>query len=88
MVGASAKTAGKHKAWCIRPCSPCVPELAAHSDPVLRSLDPLLDDDPILQQARADLARHCLRYVRAAGMHLDTQRPCKHNRLGTRGRRS
>jgi len=34
-----------------------VPELAAQTDPVLRQLDPLLDDDPLFQLVRADLAR-------------------------------
>lgn len=34
-----------------------VPELAAQTDPVLRQLDPLLDDDPLYQLVRADLVR-------------------------------
>jgi IS5 family transposase len=34
-----------------------VPELAAQTDPVLRQLDPLLDDDPLFQLVRADLVR-------------------------------
>jgi IS5 family transposase len=34
-----------------------VPELAARTDPVLRALDPLLDDGPLFQQVKADLAR-------------------------------
>jgi IS5 family transposase len=33
-----------------------VPELAAQTDPVLRQLDPLLDDDPLFQLVKADLA--------------------------------
>jgi IS5 family transposase len=34
-----------------------LPELAAQTDPVLRQLDPRLDDDPLYQLARADLVR-------------------------------
>ena len=34
-----------------------VPELAAQTDPVLRQLDPLLDDDLLYQRVRADLVR-------------------------------
>lgn len=34
-----------------------VPELAQHTDPVLRQLDHLLDDDALYQQVRADLGR-------------------------------
>jgi len=34
-----------------------VPELAQHTDPVLRQLDILLDDDLLYQQVRADLGR-------------------------------
>src|SRR5205085_1513737 len=34
-----------------------VPELAAQTDPVLRALDPLLDDDPLFQQARVTQGR-------------------------------
>ncbi len=34
-----------------------VPELAGQTDPVLRQLDPLLDDDPLFQLVRADLAQ-------------------------------
>jgi transposase, IS5 family len=34
-----------------------VPELAQHTDPVLRQLDVLLDDDRLYQQVRADLGR-------------------------------
>ena len=34
-----------------------VPELAQHTDPVLRQLDRLLEDDALYQQVRADLGR-------------------------------
>lgn len=34
-----------------------VPELAQHTDPVLRQLDHLLDDDALYQRVRADLGR-------------------------------
>jgi len=34
-----------------------VPELAHHTDPVLRQLDALLEDDRLYQQVRADLGR-------------------------------
>jgi len=34
-----------------------VPELAEQTDPVLRVLDQLLDDDPLFQQIKSDLAR-------------------------------
>jgi IS5 family transposase len=34
-----------------------VPELAGQTDPVLRQLDPLLDDEPLFQVVRADLIR-------------------------------
>jgi IS5 family transposase len=34
-----------------------VPELAAQTDPVLRQLDRLLEDEPRFQLVRADLAR-------------------------------
>src|SRR5262249_47959062 len=34
-----------------------VPEVAAQTDPVLRQLDPLLDDDPLFQMVKADLGR-------------------------------
>jgi IS5 family transposase len=34
-----------------------VPELADQTDPVLRHLDALLDDDPLFQRVRADLVR-------------------------------
>jgi IS5 family transposase len=34
-----------------------VPELAGQTDPVLRQLDPLLDDEPLYQVVRADLVR-------------------------------
>src|SRR5579859_304752 len=34
-----------------------VPEVAAQTDPVLRQLDPLLDDDPLFQRVKADLGR-------------------------------
>lgn len=34
-----------------------VPELAQHTDPVLRQLDHLLDDDALYQQVRADMGR-------------------------------
>ena len=34
-----------------------VPELAQHTDPVLRQLDSLLDDDRLYQQVRADLGQ-------------------------------
>lgn len=34
-----------------------VPELAGQTDPVLRALDHLLDDDPLFQQVKADLGR-------------------------------
>lgn len=34
-----------------------VPELAQHTDPVLRPLDVLLDDDRLYQQVRTDLGR-------------------------------
>jgi transposase, IS5 family len=34
-----------------------VPELAGQTDPVLRQLDPLLDDDPLYQLVRGDLVR-------------------------------
>jgi len=40
-----------------------VPELAAQTDPVLRQLDPLLDDEPLFQLVRADLVR---RYAHTA----------------------
>lgn len=35
----------------------CVPELASQTDPVLRRLDPLLDDDVLYGTVRADLSR-------------------------------
>jgi IS5 family transposase len=47
-----------------------VPELAAQTDPVLWQLDPLLDDDPLFQLVRADLA------------HRYPQTPC-HGRHST-----
>ena len=34
-----------------------VPEVAAQTDPVLRQLDPLLDDDPLFQTVKRDLGR-------------------------------
>jgi transposase, IS5 family len=34
-----------------------VPEVADQTDPVLVQLDLLLDDDPLYQQVRSDLAR-------------------------------
>ena len=34
-----------------------VPELAAQTDPVLKQLDVLLDDDQLYQQVRADLGK-------------------------------
>ncbi len=34
-----------------------VPQLAARTDPVLRHLDRLLDDDVLLSQVKADLGR-------------------------------
>src|SRR5689334_21077131 len=34
-----------------------VPELAQHTDPVLRQLDHLLDDDALYQRVRADLGK-------------------------------
>src|SRR5713226_6795829 len=45
-----------------------VPELAAEIDPVLRTLDGLLDDDQLYQQVRADFGkRH--RYTLVHGRH-------------------
>ena len=45
-----------------------VPELAAEIDPVLRTLDGLLDDDQLYQQVRADEgSRH--RYTLVHGRH-------------------
>jgi len=34
-----------------------VPEVAAQTDPVLRQLDPLLDDDPLFPMVKAALGR-------------------------------
>lgn len=42
----------------------CVPEAAAHTDPVLVQIDRLLDDDRIFQQVKADLARRYPQTIR------------------------
>jgi IS5 family transposase len=45
-----------------------VPEVAAQTDPVLKELDRLLDDDTLYQQVRADLGRR-YRYTLVHGRH-------------------
>lgn len=42
-----------------------VPEVAAQTDPVLKELDRLLEDDLLYQQVRADLGKR-YRYTRVA----------------------
>jgi IS5 family transposase len=45
-----------------------VPEVAAHTDPVLKELDRLLDDDELYQRVRADLGKR-YRYTLVHGRH-------------------
>ncbi len=45
-----------------------VPEVAAQTDPVLKELDRLLEDDQLYQQVRADLGKR-YRYTLVHGRH-------------------
>jgi hypothetical protein len=47
-----------------------VPEVAAQTDPVLKTLDHLLEDDQLYQQVRADLGKR-YRYTRVAWTAFD-----------------
>jgi transposase, IS5 family len=45
-----------------------VPEVAAQTDPVLKRLDPLLEDDQLYRQVRADLGKR-YRFTLVHGRH-------------------
>jgi IS5 family transposase len=45
-----------------------VPEVATQTDPVLKQLDRLLDDDELSRQVRADMGK-CSRFTLVQGRH-------------------